>query len=1478
MDLLNLGYYPFNREGDFLQEVVAKINYNFKEIYSELKKNDTNNVIKYINLPLDSESKEILTNYNNDKLLLCLYGILERVGNSFYCCFDSLGQGLVIIIDENYNTRIFTKNSIQYEFQIIKDDENLKITLNNKYFNDLKRHILDFSYPIQAVIQYGNLKLDTCFLGFNKGITEQNIDNPIGFNYFSFNTILYIDNTFYSVNYTSNLNALTYEEYIKSEQSTFIPIGTTLEDVQDILNEFKEEINIILNEALDNKVDKIPGKELSSNDFTDEDKVLVGNVKNKIDKVPGKGLSSNDFTDEYKKILDNLNTLSNLSGTILYLNINLNNVEQPNNIILYNDFIDYYNIYKLYPIVVLNNNFESNQLVDLVNINTNGLNFYTQTSNQAINILVSSNGDTVLTKEELKFGNGVEVVETLEDLNNEELHSPGQPVYVKETDESLYYSSIQNKFKSYTNVVEQKEAPTNTNYIWIDESDKSIPEFENEDLRSIQLAIQEIQNVLEKYKFAFEEAMVSGDFTNSARLKMLNAAEPIKPEGAPDKETKNILVLNNKEINSEYPEWAEDFIPNLAHLSIKMGKYSEMIANKQNFINGELLWCYDTSQLYILSKGQFIWINKGGGSGSGGGLDYDALDKLSTIGFISDNGTNYRVKVNNYGELIVYKKELDTNQPEPTGVTTDPNTGWEYVTNLYLQKLYINSLYCGGLSSNEHSYNLCSHNFIELSNLTNNDISLKGLSIQYCSEGTEWEVLPLWGEIKSQSTFLIRGAQCSVLNANTTRIKINTFDMEWYDSTGNLIKFDNTKAKFLLTWGTDKCTVASPYVKDGTTYKVSKGYIDFVGLNKENAESQDVVDGSENTPYKYLNSNRIFTKYYNMDPVSQATKALNKRNNTNDWYFVQLDKDTIPTVDFYVPKSTKENKNIFFNKTHFNKTKPNYITCTFGIQATAPNATRCFNWISVGYYDEYLMYKLKTSDKWIKVESFKSETGVRKYYNRIRMEATDGTAFTSHKVIIKNLSAGEYEYKVYRNDNYESDIMYFTIKNTSDVNSFKFIHTSDQQGFNWDEYIVWKKSCNYIKENVPDISFTINTGDISQNGNRVNEWLDYYSGREALKNIEEMTTIGNNDLCPANIYNLGDGGDASKINSNNMTFFYTYEIDEDNPPIFNIENKEVYIPSLYSFNYGKVHFICVNSEIPALTETNIYGLSNGGQVYSYIKQWCLNDIEKVTDYTWRIAYCHEMPFTIITQNVIQNFYWNDVENQKIERSGSRMNFNTSEEDKYWFSRFCQDNDIRLILGGHKHTYSCSWPLKETVKNGKVVSMKPTIQVTQSDLQTYFNSSSLYTETSGDLEGQSFPSSWQNDDNYKQHKHLCTFELVDKITAPIYSMLQATGYKHTSNKELPAPNIPWLRYYFPAKIVVNSQTNIKATVNAGQKYPFYTIWEITDNTITGTAKKINYIFNASGKFNINISSSNNPPEAIGGNGEINSGNDLIIINK
>lgn len=52
--------------------------------------------------------------------------------------------------------------------------------------------------------------------------------------------------------------------------------------------------------ALNNKVDKIAGKGLSTNDFTNQ---YINSINNKVDKINGKGLSTNDFTTDEKNKL-----------------------------------------------------------------------------------------------------------------------------------------------------------------------------------------------------------------------------------------------------------------------------------------------------------------------------------------------------------------------------------------------------------------------------------------------------------------------------------------------------------------------------------------------------------------------------------------------------------------------------------------------------------------------------------------------------------------------------------------------------------------------------------------------------------------------------------------------------------------------------------------------------------------------------------------------------------------------------------------------------------------------------------------------------------------------------------------------------------------------------------------------------------------------------------------------------------------------
>ena len=873
---------------------------------------------------------------------------------------------------------------------------------------------------------------------------------------------------------------------------------------------------------------------------------------------------------------------------------------------------------------------------------------------------------------------------------------------------------------------------------------------------------------------------------------------------------------------------------------------------------------------------------------NGVGYELNLGDIVSHL--TSPNGTDYILKVDDNGNLYAEGGSGGGSSVTPI----DPPTGDAMTTAISpksVNKLYINSLYCGGLDADEHSTNYCSHNFVELSNLTSKDINLSNMSLQYAIQENGWYVLPLKGVIKAGSTFLIRGAQCAPVES--AKIKVENFDMEWkidsnndYSESGTPIKFSDVKAKFYLTFGSTRFSGNQPFNPNNeTTPKVPVGYIDLVGIN---------ADGYEKNPYSTTEmSKKLFKKYYAMDPVKQATKDVSARDNSKWINYVDLSKrdgEVIPNIEDFTPRASSEGKNIFYNKTKLSDAIPSVITCSFGIQATdntasgGEGATRCFNWLRKGNANnEFLWIRPKGNTNWGQgYESFKNETGNRSFYNRKTKVYSDGSVITAHKYIKKGLTAGEYEYIAgYANADGTPDLEHctsvrtFTVRTDADVNNgFTFVQTSDQQGFNWDEYEVWKAAAKCIeKEDTNhDIQFMVNTGDMTQNGNRMGEWLDYFNAEcDMMKNMEEMATIGNNDLSPRFLYEMGDGEDGSKLSLENIEFFFCFEMDEDNPPVFVIDGVSYYIPSLYSFNYGSVHFLCMNSEIKPEAEyntsgTSVYGFSDYGNFYPKIKAWAQADMTKNKSNVWNIAYCHEMPFTIITTGVTEDYVEkgtpHSVATDNLEvyeggngRLGAQMNINMPQTEKYWFSEFCQTNDIRLCFGGHKHTQSTSWPLLENVfeEGGvrKVKSFKPIIVIHESDKATELAAFNNATDLVTLPDGRKFPNTWVDGTDivstYTAHTYLCEFkfdtDLPNGVNPVVYAMSQATAYKHTSNKELPSGNIPWMRYFFPTSKGATKPDN-------GQKYPFYTIWKITPQKIEGHVRKV-YGVMPGGNFDINI---------------------------
>ena len=1073
-----------------------------------------------------------------------------------------------------------------------------------------------------------------------------------------------------------------------------------------------------------------------------------------------------------------------------------------------------------------------------------------------------------------KMAFGVETIPTvalMKSMTTDD-YQDGQLIYCAET--GYHYKFLSNQFDAITghfslfniDVHVGPTEPQDINDIWFDTEDETLLDGDtDENIINIKNALQKLQLDVDQLTKLITIGIVPGEVTDSYRRDLMKGIEPEEPTIPEDMkpEEEEPVVPTSEEDSEESGEVVLDPdkpTEELAKYTVncvcaKRDTASNFAKNKADLVDGELLFYTDRGKFAVYYGGKFyVAGSSADAGGSSSGITVDELYKLPLEYLMFTNGDKtYKASVDKNGEWVV-KEYIE----EKTIVGSVSSSWGNYVS----QYLCMNTIYCGGNGSEDC---LVSHNFVELANASNDDINLNGIYLLYSDNTKEdpsdlgyiWKVLPLSGVIRAGSTFLIRGAQCN--KPKSCFIEVKDYDMEWYDGE-NLISFNQGPASFYLCAGEsfqellDSKSLSNPWVK--TTTKL--GYIDSCGFGLGS-----VGEGSATYTLNDPWDSTMFIRWYMLEPAKQGNKAYSSRSTTALWTHINLEKQTTKLGNskqyyyqdymkrMFAPKASWEGKNFFTNKNDFVESKPNMLNITFGIQATdaGEGATRCFNWVSVGYYDEFLQYRKKGTDAWTTVYSIVEEDAsnpdyIKKFiehYRRLRWKTSSGKWVTSHKCIVKGLTAGEYEYKVGREDDssYQSDILTFKVHSNDEVKNFSFIQTSDQQGFNWAEYTAWKKSSHVISQE-PNWNFTINTGDATQSGNRTNEWYDYYEGRQFIRNKEEMYSIGNNDLCGKIATELTDGEDAtSKYNHINVLRYFTFELDPNNDYSCIWKDEKYPIYSLYSFNYGDYHFISLNSEI-AKASSKMYkdwqsDTYAGDDTFAKaagaaMEDWLKKDLqiwtgkEDPTDCSKCVVYMHEMPFTIVT--------WSFMSSSSSARAGSKLNTLNNYGD-YRFSRLFKKYGIRLVMGGHKHTYSLSKPIYDA----------PIDYITEN--HSIKSGSDLM---DGDVDGplSRIPVIQVTREEDILDNEYARYELVDKINAPVYVMSQATGYKLVSNKEQPsgdAYTIPWLMAYFKAKTNAASPTE-----NRAQHMPMYIKYDLSEDEIKVTAKQVWNVWNVNVDLN------------------------------
>lgn len=1160
-------------------------------------------------------------------------------------------------------------------------------------------------------------------------------------------------------------------------------------------------------------------------------------------------------------------------------------------------------------------------------------------------------------------GVGVIVVADLEELAQKSgLQTLGQLIYVESIDDLRYWNG--EYWESFRKIYIQDTPPDDKGGIWIDTSEEGY-QSSSDVIQNMLKVINILQQKISRLE-SLQTEIDPGDFTN-------NQSTSLDNEEAEEPQYGTSLEEDN-EIQSEYsqteltespePTYNGEYSPNTKTIKVKSGTQAYMKAHSDDFAERELLWCYDTQTLWIKDPKtlQLIKIGATNSSSEDPEITDDTMDgviqetinnykRITGIEFVDmkNNQDLYMLRVKD-GQLHLVDKTHNVLRTEQKVLSSGLYSPIYYPLNEHSSVespyVYINMVYCGG-DSGKYDYNPVSHNFIELCNISTQDLNLNGLYLHYSEgaadvTGRKWITLPLTGHIPAGGTFLIKGAPCSVYDSNTTLIKVGEADMEWsYENTknpeilevpasteveahsvwgeGNLLKLAY-KCSIYLSGGLEEVTqddyeteLKTPFdITPLTTTQlfnagnVAKYFIDLLGIG----EGMECCGSPFNNVRTGLSPNNcLIFRYFNMDPVKQALKAPSALDNSNatQWTYFNLSKIASQVdIQEYRPRNSKEGKNIFFNKAKL-VDGPNVVTCSFGFNA---HTTRCFNWLSKGYYDEFIkIWKANENEDNAQIfESFKEGDGRdgngrnwdNAIYNRIRNVATSGEDYTVHK-FIHDFEEPEdtqvYYYKVGR-EGFWSDVHSFTMRNRDKVieRGFQFVQTTDQQGFHDEEYETWGITSEFIKndaETHPENAYEwqMNTGDQTQNGNRLNEWLAFYrTSSNFFKNIEQMFTIGNNDLCSEDPKVLGTGEDLNKVNPENINFFFTFEFPYDIPEV---ESSGKYIPSVYSFIYGDTYFLCMNSEFTLTTQEDLYGVANDYSIdgdtsgpkgiYSIIKKWCEDDLAHVDNkIKWKVAFTHDNPFTLLTRaqiygtssgdTVKYNYLGEDMQTENVaySRGGSHLN----SVGNYWFSKFLEDNNFRLCIGGHKHTYTCSRLMRDNPNNR----MKPYIY--DPDYDPVNGTYPDWYNSLGDVKSHLVQFGALKDNNDQE------------LTYVRYVTLQATGFKTTSNKELPTANIPWLEAYYPASGEAPT-TNRFATEkkNGGQNYPHYILWNIGKGTevkdpngstterdrILGRVYKVQPSTNQKSgwTYTYNIPYSASVLEKIPGNGQNNPSNNIIV---
>ncbi|MCH4167010.1 MAG: metallophosphoesterase family protein [Megasphaera sp.] len=248
----------------------------------------------------------------------------------------------------------------------------------------------------------------------------------------------------------------------------------------------------------------------------------------------------------------------------------------------------------------------------------------------------------------------------------------------------------------------------------------------------------------------------------------------------------------------------------------------------------------------------------------------------------------------------------------------------------------------------------------------------------------------------------------------------------------------------------------------------------------------------------------------------------------------------------------------------------------------------------------------------------------------------DNTTTYIHTAAIRDLQPGtDYEYRV----GYGKKRSDWTPFRTAQGHDFKALIFPDSQS---SDYSVWAQTEQPAWQANPDAQFFINMGDLVDNGQdhyQWNAWFDVVSSM--ISRIPAAPVMGNHETY-----------DKDWKVRMPEAYLHLFALPKITP--------ETYQNQYYSFDYGDVHFIVLNTQMTEMTQFQ-------PNMQADEIDWFKKDIEQTTK-KWKVIIMHKDPL---------QYAFNSRPEPRAE--------GFSAEGKTWMPLFDQYG-VDVVLSAHLHTY------------------------------------------------------------------------------------------------------------------------------------------------------------------------------------------------